>query len=126
MGSLAASISVLAGAFGSHALSESLGARADVFETAARYQMYHSIALVIVGLLAGRSRSGYSHLQRAGYLFIAGIVLFSGSLYGLVLLDMPMLGAVTPFGGLSFVAGWIFLALAGWQGRHDDAVDGPG
>lgn len=126
IGSLAASISVLAGAFGAHMLSESLGDRAEVFETAVRYQMYHAIGLVIVGLLAGRLQSSGAQLRRAGYLFVAGIVLFSGSLYALVLLNLPVLGAVAPLGGLSFIAGWVFLGLAGWQGwRSGEAIDRP-
>ncbi len=125
IGSLAASISVLAGAFGAHMLSESLGERFDVFETAVRYQMYHAVGLVIVGLLAARLNGTDTHLRRAGYLFIAGILLFSGSLYALVLLDVPALGAVAPVGGLSFIAGWIFLGMAGWQGRRRGEEIGP-
>ncbi len=126
IGSLAASISVLGGAFGAHMLSESLGERVEVFETAVRYQMYHSIGVIFVGLLAGQVGATGIYLRTAGYLFLAGIVLFSGSLYALVLLDMPVMGAVAPLGGLSFVAGWVLLGMAAWQWRHHEEKDESG
>lgn len=113
IGSLAASISVLAGAFGAHWLAETLGDRADVYETAVRYQMYHAIAMLLVGLLI--RRYPLRPLRLAGWAFFAGIVLFSGSLFTLVLANTPGLGAVAPIGGLSFMAGWLLLGWGVWN-----------
>ncbi len=114
-GALFAGLAVAAGAFGAHALrAELTPERLAVFETGARYQMYHALALVAVGLLAGRSETGLLHA--AAYLFAAGIVLFSGSLYALVLTDTPWLGAVAPVGGVCFLAGWGALVWAALRG----------
>jgi uncharacterized membrane protein YgdD (TMEM256/DUF423 family) len=87
-----------------------------IFETGARYQMYHAIALVLVGLLANRT-AGCAP-QVAGWAFLTGIVLFSGSLYALVLLSNPRWGMVTPFGGVAFIVGWMALAVAGLHSRE--------
>jgi uncharacterized membrane protein YgdD (TMEM256/DUF423 family) len=103
-GAINAAIAVAAGAFAAHALRERLDARAlEVFDTGARYQMYHALAMVLCGLMAARS---------PGWIFQAGIVLFSGSLYALALTDVKALGAITPFGGLAFLVGWAWLAVA--------------
>jgi uncharacterized membrane protein YgdD (TMEM256/DUF423 family) len=105
-------LAVAAGAFGAHALRARLPADLlAVFETAARYQMYHALALLAVALVAARAPSSLA--AAAGWLFSAGIVLFSGSLYALALTGIRVLGAVTPLGGLCFLAGWAALALAG-------------
>jgi uncharacterized membrane protein YgdD (TMEM256/DUF423 family) len=98
---------VAAGAFGAHALRARLGPSDLVtFETAVRYQMYHALALLLTGLLTDREvRVGAS-----GWLFLAGIVLFSGSLYLLTLGGLRWMGAVTPLGGLAFILGWLLLA----------------
>jgi len=105
-------LAVAAGAFGAHALRARLPADLlAVFETAARYQMVHALALLAVALVAARAPS--SMAAAAGWLFCAGIVLFSGSLYALALTGIRVLGAVTPLGGLCFLAGWAALALAG-------------
>jgi uncharacterized membrane protein YgdD (TMEM256/DUF423 family) len=111
-----AAVAVTAGAFGAHALRSHL-APADLvtFETAARYQMYHALALVAVGLLVDR---GAARAPLAGWLFLAGIALFCGSLYLLVLTGQRWLGAVTPFGGISFIAAWVVLALNGLTDRR--------
>ncbi|HEU4557675.1 MAG TPA: DUF423 domain-containing protein [Longimicrobium sp.] len=105
-------LGVGAGAFGAHALRarvpENLLA---VFETGARYQMYHALALLAVALVASRAPSGAVHA--AGWLFTAGIVIFSGSLYALALSGVRVLGAITPIGGVCFLAGWIALAIGG-------------
>jgi uncharacterized membrane protein YgdD (TMEM256/DUF423 family) len=85
------------------------------YETAVRYQMYHALALLAVGWLAGRSEGRLATL--AGILFVAGILIFSGSLYVLVATDVRWWGAVTPIGGVAFIAGWIFLALAAARAR---------
>ncbi len=111
LGALNAAIAVGAGAFAAHGLRDRLDARAlEVFETAARYQMYHAFAILITGILAARGA------QTAGWMFQAGIVLFSGSLYALALTGTKGLGAVTPLGGIAFLAGWLWLAWTAWRG----------
>jgi len=107
-GAVSGFISVAAGAFGAHALRQKLAADLmEIFETAVRYQMYHVPALLAVGVVASRSPSRAADV--AGAAFTAGTVLFSGSLYALALTGQRWLGAVTPFGGLSLLAGWIAL-----------------
>ena len=98
------------GAFGAPALRDRLSpADLATFETAARYQMYHALALLAVGWLVER---GHPRAGLAGRLFIAGIALFSGSLYLLTLAGLRWMGAITPLGGASFIVGWIVLAFA--------------
>lgn len=114
-GALSAAISVAAGAFGAHALKARLPAELlAVFETGARYQMYHAVGLALAAWVASRSPGAAA--AWAGWLFLAGTVLFSGSLYALALTGVRTLGAVTPFGGVAFIAGWIALALAALRG----------
>jgi uncharacterized membrane protein YgdD (TMEM256/DUF423 family) len=111
IGSVAAFLAVGLGAFGAHGLRTRLSPEMlAVFETGVRYHMYHALALIATGLAMGRL-SGTLMLA-AGWSFVAGIVLFSGSLYLLALTGVTILGAVTPFGGLAFLAGWACLALA--------------
>jgi uncharacterized membrane protein YgdD (TMEM256/DUF423 family) len=101
-------LSVAAGAFGAHALRKSLPADLmEIFETAVRYQMYHVPALLAVGVIASRSPSRAADV--AGWAFTMGTVLFSGSLYAMALTGQKWLGAVTPFGGLSLLVGWVAL-----------------
>jgi len=101
-------IAVAAGAFGAHGLRSRLDAHAlQTFETAARYQMYHALA---IGLAALFARSSVVTLSCA--LFLAGIILFSGSLYLLALTGARAFAFITPFGGLVFLAGWAALAYA--------------
>ena len=84
------------------------------FETAERYQFYHALALLGVAAVLGRwPQSGAA--TWAGWLFVAGVVIFSGSLYVLVFSGLRWLGAVTPLGGVAMIAGWISLALAAWR-----------
>ena len=110
LGIVLAGLAVAAGAFGAHGLEGRVTPRRlAVFETAVRYQMYHALALLFVGLLATPSGVAWQ-LSWAGGLFVAGIALFSGSLYLLVLTDTGWLGAVTPLGGVAFLAGWGLLA----------------
>jgi uncharacterized membrane protein YgdD (TMEM256/DUF423 family) len=111
LGALSGFISVAAGAFGAHALRVRLdpGALA-VFETGARYQMYHALGLLAVAWAVSRWPGPWA--GRAGWLFVAGTLLFSGSLYALALSGLRWLGAVAPIGGVAFLAGWICLALA--------------
>ena len=111
IGAVSAAISVAAGAFGAHSLRQTIEpSLLDVFETGARYQMYHALALVGVGLVASRWPS--SLLTSAGWLFVAGTVLFTGSLYAMTFTGIRVLGAITPLGGLCFIGGWICLAVA--------------
>ena len=111
LGALSGFVSVAAGAFGAHALRDRLAANyLAIFETAARYQMYHALALLAVALLMYRSPG--TSLLWAGWLFLVGTVLFSGSLYALALTGTRWLGAITPLGGVAFLAGWICLALS--------------
>jgi uncharacterized membrane protein YgdD (TMEM256/DUF423 family) len=86
-----------------------------VFETGVRYQLIHALALLAVAWAGTRWDS--RAVAAAGWLFIAGIVLFSGSLYALCLSGVGSLGAITPFGGLAFIAGWLLLAWGAWRGK---------
>lgn len=100
---------VALGAFGAHALADVLTDReAAVYETAVRYQMYHALALLVVAWLARMRPPRLAPI--AGYLFIAGICVFSGSLYLLLLTGASWWGAITPVGGTAFIVGWIILA----------------
>jgi len=112
LGALFAFMSVAAGAFGAHVLKGRLSPdMLAVFETGARYQMYHGLALLVVAWAAAHWTSQL--VKAAGWLLVAGTVLFSGSLY---VLALSWLGAVTPVGGLCFLVGWALLAWAGWKG----------
>ncbi|TXS93810.1 DUF423 domain-containing protein [Parahaliea maris] len=115
IGALAGMLAVGFGAFGAHALRGRLDDYAmGVFETAVQYHFYHALALLAVGLLAlHQPHTGL--LRPAGWLFVIGLLLFSGSLYLLALTGTRWLGAVTPLGGLAFIAGWACLAVAGWK-----------
>ena len=109
IGALSAMLAVAAGAFGAHALRERLAPDLlQVFETAVRYQMYHALALLAVAWASSRSDGVAARV--AGWLFVAGTVLFSGSLYLLALSGIRWLGAITPLGGLAWIAGWAILA----------------
>jgi uncharacterized membrane protein YgdD (TMEM256/DUF423 family) len=113
LGAVNAAIAIAAGAFAAHGLRDRLDARAlEVFETGARYHMYHAFAIIVAGLLAAGSMRGS---QVAGWLFQIGIVLFSGSLYALALTGVKGLGAVTPLGGIAFIVGWLWLAWSAWR-----------
>jgi uncharacterized membrane protein YgdD (TMEM256/DUF423 family) len=111
LGALSAFIGVGAGAFGAHALKARLTPDLlTVFEVAVRYQMYHALALLACAWAVGKWPGTLT--TAAGWLFVAGTVLFSGSLYALALTGTRSLGAVTPIGGLAFLAGWACLAAA--------------
>lgn len=108
-------LSVALGAFGAHGLQGRVAPELlTVFETGARYHMYHALALVVVAVAAGRLPES-ALVTSAGFLFVAGIALFSGSLYAMTLTGIRTLGIVTPFGGVAFLAGWGALALAAWR-----------
>ncbi len=114
LGAASAFVSVAAGAFGAHALRGRLSPELlAVFETAARYQMYHAFGLIAAAWAVVRWPGALSH--SAGWLFLGGTLLFSGSLYGLALSGIRWLGAITPLGGIAFLAGWICLGLSARQ-----------
>jgi uncharacterized membrane protein YgdD (TMEM256/DUF423 family) len=110
-------LAVLLGAFAAHGLSGRLAPdRLAVFDTGARYHLAHALAMGLAALAARESAA--SRAATAGWLFLAGILLFCGSLYGLALTGISTLGYLTPFGGLAFVAGWGFLAAAALKGQE--------
>ncbi len=117
-GAIMGGAAVAIGAFGAHALKPMLvsAGREDTFELAVRYQFYHSLALLIVGILAGHIQS--KQLGISALLFIAGILIFSGSLYVLSLTGITWLGAITPIGGVCFLAGWLLLAISAVKGKY--------
>ena len=108
-------LGVALGAFGAHGLTAVFEAngRADSFHTATEYHMIHVLALLAVAWIDSRSPGKWT--RWAGYLFIAGVILFSGSLYILSIFDVGIMGAVAPLGGLSFLGGWALLGYAAWQ-----------
>lgn len=108
-GSLLGAIGVMVGAFGAHALKEMLTAsdRFDTFETGVRYQFYHALALILVGVLSKDFVS--KTINYAGYCFLAGILIFSGSLYLICFTGINAFGAVAPIGGTLMVVGWLLL-----------------
>lgn len=108
-------LGVMIGAFGAHALGDMLEktGRTATFETAVKYQMYHSLALLATGILLDRYASKW--LEYAGWSYLGGIIIFSGSLYILCLTNVGKWGAVTPIGGLAFIAAWLFLFLGVWK-----------
>ena len=122
LGAASAAIAVAAGAFGAHALRARLDARAlEIWETAARYQMYHALGLVLVALLIERAGATprATWLRVAGWAFVAGTLFFSGSLYAMALTGITALGAITPVGGVCLIAGWVLLALSvDTRGEH--------
>ncbi len=112
IGAVFAFLGVLLGAFGAHFLRGRLDpALSQTFETAVRYQMYHSLALIGLGLTRRGEREPSAALAFAGTAFVVGIVVFSGSLYILAITGTPAWGAVTPVGGLALLAGWIAFAI---------------
>ncbi|MFL5812629.1 MAG: DUF423 domain-containing protein [Bdellovibrionia bacterium] len=122
LGAIFAFLSVGCGAFGAHGLESKLEPRMlAVWETAARYQMYHALALIGLGLWVGQrlqqtgSESIPASVNVTGWAFTIGIVLFSGSLYALALSGIKVLGAITPLGGMAFLIGWIAFAVAAFK-----------
>ncbi|HXG01682.1 MAG TPA: DUF423 domain-containing protein [Bacteroidota bacterium] len=110
LGCVSAALGVAAGAFGAHGLRGTLAPDLlAVYETAVRYQMYHALGMLAAGWLGTRFTSRF--VAVAGWCFVTGTVLFSGSLYVLTLAGVRWLGAVTPFGGLAFIIGWLLLAV---------------
>ncbi len=108
LGCASAALGVAAGAFGAHGLKSILSpAMLTTFETAVRYQMYHAFGLIVTGWAGGFIPA--SKIKLVGWCFVGGTVLFSGSLYLLTLTGILWLGAITPLGGIAFIAGWIML-----------------
>ncbi len=116
LGSIAMALAVALGAFGAHALKSKLTQdMLDIFETGIQYHFYHAIGLLIIGLVAQYLPES-ALLKWSGWLMVFGILIFSGSLYLLATSGIRWLGAITPVGGLCFIASWILLALAVWKG----------
>jgi uncharacterized membrane protein YgdD (TMEM256/DUF423 family) len=114
VGAIVSFLAVAAGAFGAHGLKARLAAdMLNTFEIAVRYHFYHALALFIAAWAYTRWPS--SATTAAGWLFVVGILIFSGSLYTLALTGIRWLGAITPLGGLAFLAGWLCLAWAAWR-----------
>jgi len=115
LGSLLAFLAVGLGAFGAHSLQGTFApGMADVYETGVKYQFYHSLAMFAVAFAL--TQWPRSSAAIAGWLFLAGIILFSGSLYLLSITGTRTLGIITPFGGLAFLAGWLVLAWSAYRG----------
>lgn len=114
LGAISGLIAVAAGAFGAHALEDRLGEqRLRTYQTGVLYHLIHSLALVAAGWAVGRF--GGAAAAVAGWSFVAGVVLFSGSLYALALTGVRQLGMITPFGGVAFLVGWAALAYTAWR-----------
>ena len=115
LASLSGMTAVILGAFGAHALKDRLDEYSlGVFETAVQYHFFHSLALLAVGIIA-LNQAPHVLLRSSGWLFFLGIIVFSGSLYILSMTGMKWLGAITPLGGLAFIAGWACLAVFSWK-----------
>jgi len=118
IGALLAMLSVAFGAFGAHILEEQLTAdELDVYQTGVQYHMFHAVGILLVAMLIDRLASPKLAAWAAN-LMIAGVVLFSGSLYVLALSGVKELGAITPIGGVAFIAGWICLALSAGRKKN--------
>jgi uncharacterized membrane protein YgdD (TMEM256/DUF423 family) len=116
LGAISAGLAVALGAFAAHGLRSRISAEAlATFETGARYHMYHALALLAVAWAVTRWPSALA--SAAGWFFVAGTVLFSGSLYLLAVTGVRALGAITPLGGLAFILGWLALAWSAWTVR---------
>jgi uncharacterized membrane protein YgdD (TMEM256/DUF423 family) len=114
VGALSGALAIACGAFGAHALRMRLdAAQLDIWKTAVLYHALHALALVLFGLFRGR----FAATDVAGWAFLAGTALFSGSLYLLAVTGQRWLGAVTPLGGIAFLLGWLVLAWQAWRGR---------
>ncbi len=110
-GAFMGAFSVIVGAFGAHALKAILqeSGRIETFETAVKYQFYHALALILLGILMFQLKNQL--FNYAGYSFIVGTIIFSGSLYILCMTGITKFGMITPIGGLIMIAGWIFLMI---------------
>ena len=110
LGSSLAFLGVALGAFGTHGLKDRLSpASIEIWKTAVQYHLIHALALVFIGLLASQIQS--KNIERAGWLIFAGTIVFAGSLYALAVSGIKWLGAITPLGGVCFLAGWLMIAV---------------
>lgn len=117
IGTVFAGFGVAGGAFGAHGLKKLVSPEMlDTWDKAVRYQIYHALGLLVVAWAISHWTSQARTFALGGWLFLGGIILFSGSLYLLVLSGTKWLGAITPFGGVAFVAGWLCLMLGSWRG----------
>jgi uncharacterized membrane protein YgdD (TMEM256/DUF423 family) len=115
LGSLNALIGVGLGAFGAHGLKSKVAPdMLTVWETAVQYHLIHALGLIMIGILCQLMPES-SLVRTSGWLLLAGIVMFSGSLYALVLTGTKLLGIITPIGGVAFLVGWLLLALSAWR-----------
>lgn len=113
IGAINAMIAVAAGAFGAHGLENKLSTKyLDIWGKATTYQMYHALGLILIGIISGTTSIS---LNVAGWLMTFGIVFFSGSLYVLAVTQIQILGAITPIGGVLFIASWLLLVIAVWK-----------
>lgn len=107
-------LAVILGAFGAHALKERIPTDLlQVYETGVKYHFYHALGLLLVGMLSIQMPSNL--ISWSAICLVVGIILFSGSLYVLAITGIKWLGAITPIGGLSFIVGWVLLAVAVWK-----------
>ncbi|MBU8880994.1 DUF423 domain-containing protein [Bacillus sp. FJAT-29790] len=112
LGAVNAFLSVALGAFGAHGLEKSVEPKyLEIWKTGVNYQMFHAIGLLIIGVLLGKLPAS-TLLSWSGWCMLIGIILFSGSLYALTLTKVGVLGAITPLGGISFLAAWVLLIIA--------------
>ncbi|HEX4825950.1 MAG TPA: DUF423 domain-containing protein [Candidatus Polarisedimenticolaceae bacterium] len=117
LGGWLGALGVVLGAFGAHGLKSRVDAEMlAVWETASRYHLVHALALLATGWAASRWPGVWT--SAAGWLFVSGIAIFSGSLYALALSGVRALGAITPIGGLCLIAGWVCLGMAAWRGSR--------
>ncbi|MEY2196709.1 DUF423 domain-containing protein [Neobacillus sp. BF23-41] len=112
IGAINAFIAVALGAFGAHGLKDKLDAHyLDIWKTGVTYQMFHAIGILIIGLLISKVAASSPQFTWSGWLMLAGIIFFSGSLYVLSLTKIGILGAITPIGGVCFLAAWILMVV---------------
>ena len=105
-GIIFSALSIVIGAFGAHALENIIADKIDIFKTAVQYQIFHALALILVGII---SKSFLINLDVIAYIFICGIILFSGSLYLISIYKISVLGIITPIGGTLYIVGWLLL-----------------
>lgn len=111
LGSISGALAVMIGAFGAHGLKDKLTAEMlPIYKTGVEYHFYHTLALLVIGVVALHCKSAL--LTASGWSMVTGILIFSGSLYALSISGIKVLGAITPIGGLCFIAGWVLLAIA--------------
>lgn len=106
LGAIFALLSVIIGAFGAHSLDSIIGNKINIFKTGVQYQMFHSLALILLGVISKITNLDFTKI---GYLFCTGIILFSGSLYIIAIFKISKFGIITPFGGLLLIFGWLLM-----------------